>query len=195
MATILIVDDNKKNLQVLGNILSENNYRVAMAINGTKALELVPKLQPDIILLDVMMPGMDGFEVCKILKGEPKTCEIPVIFLTAKVDLDDIVTGFNTGGVDYITKPFKKEELLVRINTQITMLEHRRKIEQQTNELKELNEFKDRILEAIGLGFKETLFNLKNLPETAEKIKQNCSIDLLITLLEELKTNANKRLI
>lgn len=187
MATILIVDDNKKNLQVLGNILSENKYRVAMAIDGGKALELVPKLQPDIILLDVMMPGIDGFEVCRQLKSKTETCDIPVIFLTAKVDLEDVVTGFTVGGVDYITKPFKKEELLVRINTQLSLLESRRKIEQQAQELKELNNLKDKLLESIGTGVKETLNHFAQNTGGDKKSKQENSIDELIGLLNELK--------
>ena len=109
MATILIVDDNKKNLQVLGNILSENKYRVAMAIDGGKALELVPKLQPDIILLDVMMPGIDGFEVCRQLKSKTETCDIPVIFLTAKVDLEDVVPALRLEESITLPSPSKKK--------------------------------------------------------------------------------------
>lgn len=188
MATILIVDDNKKNLQVLGNILAENNYRVAMAIDGTKALVLAPKLQPDIILLDIMMPGIDGFEVCRLMKSDAATCDIPIIFLTAKVDLEDVVTGFTAGGVDYITKPFKKEELLVRIKTQLTLLEHRRKIEQQANELKELNSFKDKILESIGTGVKEALDHFAKNTINNKESHQGRSIDELIELLKELKS-------
>jgi two-component system sensor histidine kinase/response regulator len=192
MATILIVDDNKKNLQVLGNILAENKYRVAMAIDGTKALELAPKLRPDIILLDIMMPGIDGFEVCSTLKKDTSTCDIPIIFLTAKVDLDDVVKGFTVGGVDYITKPFKKEELLVRIKTQLTLLEHRRKIEQQAKELKELNSFKDKILESIGWGLKEALDNFSQNTSNEQEIHRSKSIDELIQLLNELKSKTYK---
>jgi two-component system, sensor histidine kinase and response regulator len=188
MATILIVDDNKKNLQVLGNILSENNYRVAMAIDGAKALELTPKLLPDIILLDVMMPGIDGFEVCRQLKSKTETYDIPIIFLTAKVDLEDVVTGFTVGGVDYITKPFKKEELLVRINTQLSLLESRRKVEQQAKELKELNNLKDKLLESIGSGVKEALEHFIKNSEDDQNNHQGQSIDELIGLLQELKS-------
>lgn len=188
MATILIVDDNKKNLQILGNILSENKYRVAMAIDGAKALELTPKLLPDIILLDVMMPGIDGFEVCRQLKSKAETCEIPIIFLTAKVDLEDVVTGFTIGGVDYITKPFKKEELLVRINTQLSLLDSRRKIEQQANELKDLNNLKDKLLESIGSGVKEALDHFVKSTIDDQNNHQGQSIDELIGLLKELKS-------
>jgi len=188
MATVLIVDDNKKNLQILGNILSENKYRVAMAIDGAKALELTPKLLPDIILLDVMMPGIDGFEVCRQLKSKAETCDIPIIFLTAKVDLEDVVTGFTVGGVDYITKPFKKEELLVRINTQLSLLDNRRKIEQQANELKDLNNLKDKLLESIGSGVKEALEHFIKNSEDDQNNHQGKSIDELIGLLQELKS-------
>jgi two-component system, sensor histidine kinase and response regulator len=188
MATILIVDDNKKNLQVLGNILAENNYRVAMAIDGSKALELAPKLKPDIILLDIMMPGIDGFEVCRLMKSDATICDIPIIFLSAKVDLEDVVTGFNVGGVDYITKPFKKEELLVRIKTQLTLMEHRRKIEQQGIELFELNSFKDKVLESIGAGIKEAFSHFAKNAIGDKESHQVKSIDELIELLKELKS-------
>lgn len=119
--TILIVDDVFRNLQVLGNILREKNYRISVASSGSKALEIVEQRLPDIILLDVMMPEPDGFQVCSILKTSEKTKHIPIIFLTARTDSVDIVKGFELGGVDYITKPFNKFELLARINTHLEL--------------------------------------------------------------------------
>ncbi len=118
---ILTVDDNPQNLQFLGKLLSDNGFEVGVAQNGQQALNFVDKNEPDLILLDVMMPDMDGYEVCKILKADFGTRHIPVIFLTAKVESKDIVKGFDVGGVDYVTKPFNSAELLVRIKTHIEL--------------------------------------------------------------------------
>ncbi len=115
--SILIVDDLPKNIQVLGNILRDKGYNIYAATSGNKALELVQIEKPDLILLDIQMPEMDGFEVCKRLKESELTSKIPVIFLTANVETNDIVKGFELGAVDYITKPFQSLELLARVKT------------------------------------------------------------------------------
>ena len=159
--TILVVDDNKRNLQVVGNILHEEQYKVAMAINGPTALKLAAQLKPDLVLLDIMMPEMNGFEVCKKLKENEETREMPVIFLTAKVETDDIVEGFNLGGVDYITKPFKQKELLVRIKTHLDLLQSKRKIAEQAAELLAANTFKDRLFSIIGHDLRSPLSSIK----------------------------------
>ena len=130
---ILMVDDVPKNLQVLGNILGANEYLITPAMSGEQALARVEQLMPDLILLDVMMPGIDGFETCRQIKANPKTQDIPVIFLTAKTETVDVVKGFNVGAVDYVTKPFQAEELLTRVETQISL-------KQKTTELKTLYE-------------------------------------------------------
>lgn len=116
---VLIVDDNAKNLQFLGNLLSENGYRIGVAQDGYKALEFVRYYMPDLILLDIMMPDMTGYEVCKHFKLKTNTSHIPVIFLTAKTEPEDIVKGFDVGGVDYVTKPFNPAELLARVKTHL----------------------------------------------------------------------------
>lgn len=159
--TILVVDDNKKNLQVLGNILHEEAYKVAMAIEGNSAIKLANQLLPDLIILDIMMPGMDGFEVCKILKADENTKEIPIIFLTAKIEIDDVIEGFNLGGADYITKPFKRKELIVRIKNHLDLINSKRKIIEQANELKAANIFKDKLFSIIGHDLRSPLSSLK----------------------------------
>ncbi|MES0488957.1 MAG: two-component system response regulator [Leptospirales bacterium] len=131
---ILIVDDNPKNIQVLGTILGEKGYDIAVATSGEAALKMVDKTQPHIILLDVMMPGMDGFETCQILKSSDKTKDIPVLFLTAKTDIEDIVKGFDLGAVDYVTKPFQAAELLRRVATHLEIVDHRSNLEQKVQE-------------------------------------------------------------
>ena len=116
---ILVVDDNPANLKVLGNLLVNNGYEVGASPDGYKALEFIKNVQPDLILLDIMMPGMDGLEVCAKIKSNMATKHIPVIFITAKTDTEDIVKGFKAGGVDYISKPFNSEELIARVDTHI----------------------------------------------------------------------------
>ncbi len=136
---ILIVDDVSKNIQILGNILSQKNYQIAYAQNGEQALNICNRQDFDLILLDIMMPGLDGYEVCRRLKSNPATSEIPVIFLTAKADLDSIIKGFEIGGQDYITKPFNAAELLARVNNHLL-------IKTQREELKKVNtELEDRV--------------------------------------------------
>lgn len=118
---VLIVDDNSDNIKLLSNILFEAQYNVAIANSGAKAIKIANKKLPDLILLDIMMPEMNGFEVCYILKQNDLTKDIPIIFLTAKTETESIVEGFETGAVDYLTKPFRTEELLARVNTQLEL--------------------------------------------------------------------------
>ena len=118
-SSILIVDDNVKNLQVLGGFLQIEGWMVEFALDGVSALKWLEKRKFDLILLDIMMPGMDGYEVCSIIKKNPAIRDIPLIFITAKTDSESIVKGFEAGAVDYITKPFIKSELIVRVKTQL----------------------------------------------------------------------------
>ncbi len=136
-ATVMIVDDNPKNVQVLGTILMEKKYNVSVATGGKQALAQVGKVKPEVILLDIMMPDIDGYEVCRRLKEKEETADIPVIFLTAKTDTDDIVKGFELGAVDYVTKPFKSKELIARVHTHIANTRMRNHLEQRNKELEE----------------------------------------------------------
>jgi len=129
---ILVVDDNKENLRVVGNFLKEKGYKIAFSLDGESALQLTGSNRFDLILLDVMMPEMDGFEVCRKLKEDLATKDIPIIFLTAKSSIPDIVTGFKAGGVDYITKPFNKEELLARVQTHLELKLMREYLKQES---------------------------------------------------------------
>lgn len=118
---ILIVDDTPKNIQILGKILRDEGYQINVAQDGKQALNVLSKVDLDLILLDIMMPEMDGFETCQHLKSDPETQEIPVIFLTAKTEVEDIVKGFELGAVDYISKPFQIPELLARVRTHLQL--------------------------------------------------------------------------
>lgn len=143
---ILVVDDEQKNLQVLGNLLSEQGYRIDFAINGEEALDLANNYDPDLILLDVMMPMMDGYEVCDHLKKQENTRDIPVIFITAKHEDEDIIKGFECGSVDYICKPFRSQELLARVNTHLKLVLAQKSLKKANKELIELNDKKSEFL-------------------------------------------------
>lgn len=149
-AKILIVDDIPENLQILNHLLSEESYEVRAANSGFQALQILPKFNPDLILLDISMPEIDGFQVIQQLKKNPLTAEIPVIFLTAKAMSEDIVKGFKSGASDYVTKPFRTEELLSRVRTHIDLKfrsqqlkymneELEKKVEDRTKELQLAN--------------------------------------------------------
>jgi class 3 adenylate cyclase len=118
---ILIIDDAPANIQTLSTILKERGYNINIATNGRQGLEVLERIRPDLILLDIMMPEMDGFETCRRIKASTAWREIPIIFLTAKTDTADIVRGFELGAVDYVAKPFNAHELLARVNTHLTL--------------------------------------------------------------------------
>jgi len=131
---ILVVDDTPANLEVVCETLSDAGYEVATAINGDRALKRVQAYPPDLILLDVQMPGIDGFETCKRLKADPKTASIPIIFMTALSDADSKVKGFVLGAVDYITKPFQEQEVLARVKTHLQLRQLTKNLEQRVAE-------------------------------------------------------------
>jgi two-component system, sensor histidine kinase and response regulator len=153
-ATILIVDDNPLNLQLMGSIIYGKGYNVIFSSSGESALESVSQQSPDLILLDIQMPEKNGFEVCEILKSNAITKDIPIIFLTAITDSEKILRGFELGAVDYITKPFHKEELLARISTHIELKQAREK-------LANLNENKDKFFSIISHDLRNPAFALK----------------------------------
>ncbi len=138
--SILMVDDNATNLQVLSQTLAGRGYRLLVAKNGENALTITAKTAPDLILLDIMMPGMDGFEVCRRLKSDPATIDIPVIFLSALGQTEDKVRGLKLGAVDYITKPFQPEEVIARVDTHLTLRCLQQQLETANAELRDLNE-------------------------------------------------------
>lgn len=119
-ATILLVDDTESNIDILVETLGEE-YDLLVALDGESALEMAREEEIDLILLDIMMPQMDGFEVCEALKQSPKTKEIPIIFITAKTDAESIDKVYDIGGADYVTKPFREKELKKRVKTQLEL--------------------------------------------------------------------------
>ena len=165
---ILIVDDIVDNIRVAMNILKEDNYDFSFACNGTEVLQLIFEAGEnfDLILLDIMMLGMNGFEVCKKLKETPSTCDIPIIFLTAKVDIDSISEGFHVGGVDYITKPFHANELLARVKTHLELHHAKELLKKNNLDLKTKTTFEmRRLLTELENSQKEMIFILADLME------------------------------
>lgn len=118
---ILVIEDEPANIQTLSTLLKERGYNINIATNGRQGLQVLERIRPDLILLDIMMPEMDGFETCRRIKASTAWREIPIIFLTAKADTADIVRGFELGAVDYVAKPFNAHELLARVNTHLTL--------------------------------------------------------------------------
>lgn len=138
-ASVLIVDDTPENLRVLVNLLQEHGYRVRAVPNGSHALVSAQKEPPDLILLDIMMPDMDGYEVCHRLKTDDRTRDIPIIFISALDEGLDKATAFSVGGVDYVTKPFQVEELFARVHTHLALHQTRQTLQQQNEILQQQN--------------------------------------------------------
>lgn len=154
---VLIVDDLPENLQVLAGHLTGEGYEILAATNGPRALALVRNRMPDLILLDIMMPEMDGFAVCRELKADPDSADIPVIFITARTDTEDLLQGFELGAVDYITKPFRPPELIARVRTHVELKSSRdlfatynKQLERISRHLRRLNEDKNRFLSIVS---------------------------------------------
>ncbi|WP_308761171.1 response regulator [uncultured Bacteroides sp.] len=186
---ILIVDDVMSNVLLLKVLLTNEKFAIATASNGRQALEQVEKGNPDLVLLDVMMPDMSGFEVAQHLKSNPKTADIPIIFLTALNSTTDIVKGFQVGANDFISKPFNKEELIIRVTHQISLVAAKRLILSKTEELQRTIAGRDKLYSVIAHDLRSPMGSIKmvlnmlilNLP--AEKIG---------TEMYELLTMANQ---
>ncbi|HKJ34594.1 MAG TPA: hybrid sensor histidine kinase/response regulator [Balneolales bacterium] len=162
--TILIVDDTQHNVQVLSQLIRVAGYRVIAAFNGKDALDLASKRKPDLVLLDILMPEMDGFQVCELFKKNNDLKNIPIIFLSALSDAESKIKGFKVGGIDYITKPFHREEVLARIDLHLTLqkLEEERKknikeLENREKNLKSLNRAKDEVMRIVSHDIRNPL--------------------------------------
>lgn len=185
---VLIVDDEPQNLQLVGEILRRVDLPFIFAINGEEALEVAIEQQPTLILLDVMMPGTDGLGVCKELKANKLTEHIPVIFLTAASDASDIISGFAAGGVDYIIKPFIREELLARVHTHLNL-------HQARQQLKNLYQRKTELLTTLAHDVKNPAGAIAGLTsiikedlESSGDTANRSDLSMMLTLLNESAT-------
>lgn len=158
---ILIVDDVMSNVLLLKVLLTNEKFKIVTASDGHQALDQVEKENPDLILLDVMMPDMSGFEVSQQLKANPETAEIPIIFLTALNSTADIVKGFQVGGNDFISKPFNKEELIIRVTHQISLVAAKRIIVAQTEELRKIIMGRDKLYSVIAHDLRSPMGSIK----------------------------------
>src|SRR4029079_3791102 len=134
---VLVVDDITKNIQVVGTVLRNQGYKVMPAASGAEALKCARAQLPDLILLDLMMPEMDGLEVCRRLKADSSTSQVPVVFLTASNEMEHLVKGFEVGAVDYVTKPFNPPELLARVRTHLELKHARQQLREMNDEKNE----------------------------------------------------------
>ncbi len=200
---VLVVDDNPTNLSVLVNLLRDVGLRVLVATDGESAIDQTQYVKPDLILLDVMMPGIDGFETCQRLKANAETSKIPIIFMTALSETVDKVRGLSLGAVDYVTKPFEHEEVLVRIRTHLTIAKQRQTIESQNFDLQ--TEISDRkraeealtiFLHAVSHDLRNPvtglLMVLDNLSQTATSLDAN--IVLPRSTLERMRQSGDRQL-
>lgn len=163
--TVLIVDDVDANVLLLKLLISKAGYKTISAYNGKDALEIVMEQSPDLILLDIMMPVMDGHQVAKKLKEIPEKAEIPIIFLSALNSTDDIVQGFKLGAADYVSKPFNKDELLTRINHQISLIAAKRTISRQTEELRKTILGRDKLYSVIAHDLRSPIASIRMVME------------------------------
>jgi len=164
---VLIVDDVVENIQVAMNVLKEENYNLSFALNGEEALSLIKVTNFDLILLDIMMPIMDGFDVCSSLKKDDFTKDIPIIFLTAKTDIESISQGFELGAVDYITKPFNPDELIARVRTHLELYKGKLLLSQHNLSIQiKAKKEKARLLSELEKNQKEIIYILAELTET-----------------------------
>lgn len=187
---ILVVDDIQSNIEFVTDVLELENLEIQAAKNGVDALQLSKEFLPDIILLDISMPGIDGYEVCKNLKSEPLTSEIPIIFLTARVQKDDIIKGFELGAVDYIIKPFNFNELISRVKTHL-------ELKTKSEELKLLNQKLESVIEERTHELKQAYNDLKlanqNLLAANEKLARldKAKTEFVLHINHELRTPLN----
>ena len=190
--TVLIVDDNSNNLKIIAITLRELNYRLVIATNGQSAIEMVDKTRPDLVLLDIMMPGMDGYETCEIIKSKKENENLPIIFLTALNEKANIIKGFEVGGVDYITKPFNKEELISRVETHLELKFTQDALKKNTKYLYELNSLKDKMFSVIGHDLRSPLGSVKMTLEFLSETISEASREELQTTVDFLLKTTNE---
>jgi signal transduction histidine kinase len=182
-AVILLVDDNLNNLKLLIEYLKHSGLKVLVARNGMEAIKRAKLVSPDLILLDIMMPGMNGYETCDELKKCHQTSEIPIIFMTALSDTSNKVKGFERGAVDYITKPFQHEEVLMRITTHLTII-------RQKKRLAELNATKDKFFSIVAHDMRNAFSSLLNGTQFLSESVQKLSKDQIITFSGNIHRSA-----
>jgi len=190
--SILVVDDTPDNLRLLINLLSETGYEVRPATSGQAALRAIQAEQPDLILLDIVMPGMDGYEVCQQLKANETTKDIPIIFVSAKNEAFDKVTAFSIGGVDYITKPFEAVEVLARVHTHLAMAAMQRNLHEKNGLLAQQNKELDAFAHTVAHDLKNPLSILIGYTDIMTDDRGMVNLDEIKFIASELHENARR---
>lgn len=195
--TILMVDDAPANLRLLADMLVSRGYTIGEATSGRQALAMIAANPPDIVLLDIFMPDMDGYEVCARLKADPATANIPVMFISALSETDDIVRGFDVGGVDYITKPFKFQEVMARVANQLMLVHQRREIEalreQDRQHFELLDKMKNEFIRMATHDLRNPLNVILGYTGVLERIEVNGRDKLLLQeARESIQVNVEK---
>ncbi len=194
--SILVVDDRADNLRLLSAMLSNQGYLVRKALSGQMALKTIDTLPPDLILLDINMLNMNGYEVCQILKANNKTKDIPIIFISAINDVNDKVRAFKMGGVDYITKPFQAEEVIARIENQLIICRHKRQLEKEIKEKEKAEEALHLYLHAVSHDLRNPVISmsiiLNNLKNKSQKDLENIPVPL--SLIEQMRESCDRQL-
>jgi len=195
--TILVVDDFPANILALEATLAEEGYTTQSAANGYLALDKVAQTLPDLILLDIQMPGIDGFEVCRQLKKDERTHAIPVIFLTAMTQTSDIIKGFACGAQDFVTKPFRPAELIARVETHLRLNEALAQIKEknqvlsmQNRQLEELNSTKDRMFSIIGHDLRGPIGSLRMMLDMILENPEEYSMQDILDVIQPLRDSA-----
>lgn len=170
---VLIIDDSAKNIQVAISILENAGYECEFALDGYKGLAWLESETFDVILLDIMMPDKDGFEVCRIIKSSPQFKEIPILFLTAKADRESIVKGFEVGGADYITKPFDTQELVIRIKNQVELRRGKKLLEEANKNLERMVEEKTQKLQETNNQLTLANYDLRDRNEELKFLEES----------------------
>lgn len=185
---ILVVDDVMSNLMLLKVLLTSEKFGIITASNGRQAIEMTQNEKPDLLLLDVMMPDLSGFEVAKKLKSDPQTSDVPIIFLTALNSTADIVKGFEAGGNDFISKPFNKEELITRIYHQISLVAAKRLLADKNTELEHIIAGRDRLYSVIAHDLRSPIGSIKMV---LNLLLVNLTVDKIGKDMHELLVSAN----
>lgn len=188
---ILIVDDIQDNIKLLGQNLNKFNVKISVATNGLQAVNTANKVKPDLILMDINMPEMDGIDATKLIKSNPKTHHIPIIFITALAEQEDVIRGFEVGGVDYVTKPFNTKIMLQRVKTHLTLKFQKDKIELTNKKLIyadiEKNKFLSIIAHDLKSPFAGILGLMKIIVEEYESLSEEEKIEFITSVNDSLK--------
>ncbi len=191
-ANILIVDDTLPNLQILSGILKKNDFRVRGVPNGPAALKTARLHPPDLILLDIMMPGMNGYQVCQELKADQRTQDIPIIFISALGEVEDKINAFKMGGVDYIVKPFKSTEVLARVETHLSIRNLQKQLQQANASLKASNKELNAFAHTVAHNLKSPLVHVVGFSDilASEVAAQETSNELFLELAMKIQRGA-----